>query len=200
MNKSTIHIFLASLGTVLLLSGCQEDTSVAPPAPQERQAQNEVIEKCLSLNDTEPDEKWAYLIEQFNDVDQDGWHPVGYIDEDQNVSRGLSLWKSDELKRVVLENATPSGDWFRIDEYCFNKDGNIARLYSDLRTFYGDVQVMRTWEYYSDGSIKSSNTELIDLKTDESIDPDEANYMDNPPYSAKNYEELIEFLDLSIAD
>lgn len=195
MNKFTKYFFV-SMGIVFLLNGCQGEVSVLPPTPQARQEQNEVIEKCLALNDTEPDVEFAYLDGQFNDIDQSGWYPANDIAEDQSIFRGLSQWSSDEFKRVVLESSTPSGDWFRIDEYCFNQDSNIARLYSDLRTFYGDVQAMRTWEYYSDGSIKNSNTELIDLKTEKPISPDETSYMDNPPHSVKNYAELAKYLEL----
>jgi len=198
MNKSIRYCFTLVV-VALLLSGCQNNDSILPPVPVAiKEVQNEVIEKCLALNNTEPHEKLAYLYEQFNDVDKSGWYMVKDVAEDEGVFRGLSKWSGDGLKRIVLEDSTPSGDWFRIDDYCFNRDDNIARLYSDLRTFYGDVQSIRTWEYYSDGSIKNSNTELIDLKTEESINPDEANYMDNPPQLVKNFEELAKSLELTL--
>jgi len=197
--KNFTKYYFALFAIVFLLNGCQRDISAVPPTSQEKQDQHEVIEGCLALNKTNADVKFAYLDGQFNNVEKNGWYSISDVDKDQNIYRGLTQWTSEEAKEVVLENTTPSGDWYRIDEYCFNKDGNIAELYSDLRTSYSDVddiQVIRTWKYYSDGSVESSNTELFDLKTKNPINPDDGSYMDNPPKLVRNYAELAQYLGL----
>jgi hypothetical protein len=188
-----IKFSLAIITLLILLNGCQ---SVEPITLVKPQVQDRVINKCLELQDTEPNEKLGNLNEQFNNVTKSGWYTVEDIDEEEIVFMGLNKWVNEEAILIFLENSSPSGDWIRFDDFCFNGDGGIARLYSDLRTFYGNVQVLRTWEYYNDGSVKNTDIEIIDMNTKEKIDPDSANYLDNPPYMAVSYDDLSEYLEL----
>lgn len=197
--KNSIKYCFVSISIVFLLNGCQKEESALPLSPQERQDQSAVIEACLTLGKTESSVKLAYLVKENNNVDRDDWYPVIDVDKNQKIYKGLSKWSSEDVQKILLENSTPSGDWYRIDEYCFNKEDNIAEVYSDLRTSYGDpgaIQAIKTWKYYSDGSIESTNTELFDLKTKNPISSDDASYMDNPPHLVKDYEELAEYLEL----
>ena len=188
-----IKFSLAITILLILLNGCQSEEIVAPIVPQE---QNEVIEKCLELQELEPNERWGYLYEQFNDVGEDSWYVKNEIDEEESVFKWLAKLVNEDARLILLESSTPSGDWVRFDEFCFNGDGGIARLHSDLRTFYGHAQVLRVWEYYNDGSVKNTDIEIIDMNTNEKIDPDSTNYLDNPPYMTTHYDDLIEYLGL----
>ena len=48
--------------------------------------------------------------------------------------------------KIVASNFTlssPSGDWVKYVYHYFREDGSLARVESELRTFYGDYRVVR---------------------------------------------------------
>jgi len=176
------NFFVLIIGVICMLAACQRGKDTVTSSSGERQDQQNIVAECETLDDMEPEVEMGYV--------ESGWYPKSEIAEGQNVYKGFSEWKTDTSRRVVLENTSPSGDWYRIDEYCFNGLNNIAELHSDLRTFYGDVQAVRLWEYFSDGSVQNSTTELFDLNTNKPIDPGSVNFMDNPPLVTTDYEAL----------
>lgn len=199
--KIPIKYYFTLLAVVLLLNGCQKNISVSPTAPLEKQIQDAVIEKCLAIQEAEADREYVFLFSQLNDVAEEGWRKIGDTDigKEETLFRALSDRKSEDAREIILENNSPSGDWYRIDSYCFNGNDRIAELYSDLRTSYSDdgpIQVIRTWKYYSDGSLESEKTEFFDLNTKKPVAQDSASYMDNPPQLVKDYEELANYLEL----
>jgi hypothetical protein len=176
--KKIYNAFLLII-LLLVLTSCQKS---------ETKNQNTTIQKCLSWNDIEAHQNFYYLDKQFNSTEESGWHK----NKGEGATISLSEWSDENAKRIVLENTSPSGDWYSIDEYCFNGNGGIAELYSDLRTFYGNVQVIRKWKYYADSSVENYDIQTIDMNTKKTINPDEANYMDNPPYLVKTYKDLAD--------
>jgi HAMP domain-containing protein len=192
--KKSIILSLGLLFLFFLLNGCQKTDQITLSA---KVNQDIVIENCSAVEKTDPDEEFGYLDKEFNDMAQSVWRQTEEINAEDKIYMGLSEWIKDEIKMVTLEIASPSGDWYRIDNYCFNKDGGIAQIYSDLRTFFGNVQVTRIWKYYSDGSIENSDINVLDLDTEKPIDPNTASYSDNPPYLTADYKDLLEHIGLN---
>ena len=184
--KKIASFYLSLLAVFPFLAGCQKNGAL-PPITLDH---NWEITKCTSLQDASSNQRYGET--------QTGWHSVNDLDEGAYVYTSLSQWVSKEVKDVVLEATSPSGDWYRIDDYCFNSNGDVIQLYSDLRTFHGEVQVIRTWVYQPDGSIGTIEVNIIDMKSGQSINPGEASYLDNPPYIAKNYQDLLSHLELKL--
>lgn len=187
-SYSMIRIILLAL-TPLFFLGCKEAFPVQKPMDHEAR-----INTCISIQETLPSEQFAYLNKQFNEVSNDGWYPIEDINEEEAKYMALKRWLNETTKVIELEVSSPSGDWLRIDNYCFNENDATVKISSDLRTFYGGVQVVRSWLYNNDGSVSDSSIEIIDMNTQEQIDPNEASYLDNPPYLAKDYKDLLKYI------
>ncbi len=54
----------------------------------------------------------------------------------------VDVWRADGTLRVAARfDTSPSGDWSKSHEYCFRKDGTLAFILAELRTFNGRVRV-----------------------------------------------------------
>lgn len=141
-----------------------------------------------------PTATYAYL--------QDGPDSSGeWIDfsdlDNQVFYRSLEFYESGDSLLLSLEQGSPSGDWFRIDDYCFDSNKKLIRLDSDLRTFYGYVRILRNWSS-GDFSIDSpDHFELTDIDTGEKLDPETTSYQDNLPHLVDDYQSLIDYLDFN---
>lgn len=177
-------IYFSLLLTVFLLSGCQSKISITDVGARidAKLAQCEIGEKS-------PDEAWGHV--------ESGWYLTKDIESNAQVDQGLSEWLSAEVKILVLENSSPSGDWYRVDHYCFNTNNSILKLSSDLRTFYGGVKVVRTWIYNENKKPFTQEIMITNLDSGEIIPENEANYSDNPPLLVKSYEELLKEIGLT---
>jgi hypothetical protein len=75
-------------------------------------------------------------------------------------------WKSGG--RLVASNFTtfsPSGDWTQYTFHFFREDGSLAKVEGELRTFYGDYIVRRTYYFSPEGRVVSSSVRYFDLVT-----------------------------------
>jgi hypothetical protein len=175
---------------------CKPTENVVPSISKEQEM---IIKECDSIDLTkEPDEKFGYVYE---DPSKKGsWKPVHEITEDEKVADSFRRWLENDIQYIVLESSSPSGDWYRIDDYCFDTQEKILKIQSDLRTFQGDVQVVRTWAYNTEGDATDTNVQVFQLNTKEPIEPDKASFIDNPPYLTPNYKDLVGHLELEISD
>ncbi len=90
--------------------------------------------------------------------------------------------------RIAATNFTlfsPSGDWAKYVYSYFRPDGSLARVETDLRTFYGDYKVVRRRYFDSAGKEISRSAKFLDLQTGKpkkapdgvmGDDPDEVDY------------------------
>jgi hypothetical protein len=74
------------------------------------------------------------------------------------------------LQRGKLVQSTftlfsPSGDWAQYDYYYFRENGTIAKTSSELRTFYGDLIVLRNFYFDGKGKLLRQTTQYRDLRT-----------------------------------
>lgn len=75
-------------------------------------------------------------------------------------------WKSGG--RLVASNFTtfsPSGDWTQYTFHFFREDGSLAKVEGEMRTFYGDFIVRRTYYFSPEGRIIRSSVRYFDLVT-----------------------------------
>ena|SRR5260221_13604022 len=90
------------------------------------------------------------------------------------INRQAYVWT--ENGEIVAANFTlqsESRDWALYPNYCFHRNGKIAELTSELRTFYGGMVVRRDWIFDSDGRLLRSKEEFLDLATKELRKPGE---------------------------
>jgi hypothetical protein len=70
--------------------------------------------------------------------------------------------------RIVKSNFTlfsPSGDWTQYDNHYFRDNGTIAKIESELRTFYGEMIVLRNFYFDGKGKLLRQTIRYRDLNT-----------------------------------
>jgi hypothetical protein len=74
--------------------------------------------------------------------------------------------------RLIQSNFTlfsPSGDWTQYDFYYFRPNGTIAKIASELRTFMGDLIVLRDFYFDGKGKPLRQTTRYRDLNTNKTV-------------------------------
>src|SRR5207247_2086829 len=56
--------------------------------------------------------------------------------------------RNGKIIETNFTNSSESGDWAMYINHCYRPDGTLARVTSELRTFYGDYIITRT-RYFS---------------------------------------------------
>jgi hypothetical protein len=87
--------------------------------------------------------------------------------ERAEVYSAATVWTNGAGSPVVAEFSlsSPSGDWAQYNTYYYRDDGTLAKLYSELRTFMGDVIVIRDRFFDSKGKLLQEKTRYLDLQT-----------------------------------
>ena len=76
------------------------------------------------------------------------------------------LWKKNN--KIVAANFTyfsQSGDWVQYVYYVFNRDGSLAKVNRELRTFMGDIIINRIHIYNRKGKLIKETKNFRDLAT-----------------------------------
>jgi hypothetical protein len=78
-----------------------------------------------------------------------------------------TLWTNAAGSPVVAEFSlsSPSGDWAQYNTYYYRDDGTLAKLHSELRTFMGDLIVIRDRFFDSQRKLLQEKTRYLDLQT-----------------------------------
>jgi hypothetical protein len=61
--------------------------------------------------------------------------------------------------------SSPSGDWAQYAKYYYRADGTLAKIHSELRTFMGDLIVIRDRFYDTRGKLMQEKNRYLDLNT-----------------------------------
>jgi hypothetical protein len=98
----------------------------------------------------------------------DRWHPVKTNAELQTKrqngqSTAVVTVRDGHLIFAVFELNNQFGDSSETAQYCFRADGTLAELRSDLRSYHGDMRVIREAAYTSSGELSRSSTQSSDL-------------------------------------
>lgn len=76
------------------------------------------------------------------------------------------VWFREKKPAAVnFTYSSPSGDWAQYVEYVFRPDGTAAGVRRELRTFMGDLIVVRTAFFDQQGKTLSETKEFFDLET-----------------------------------
>lgn len=89
-----------------------------------------------------------------------------FRDETRETYTIVHIWR--QKGRIVQSNFTlfsPSGDWAQYDFHYFRADGTIAKIASELRTFYGDMIVLRDFYFARNGKLLRQTIRYRDLNT-----------------------------------
>lgn len=81
---------------------------------------------------------------------------------------------------VNMDLSSPSGDWAQYNNYYYRSDGTLARLRAEMRTFMGDVIIIRDRFYDSKGKLLQEKTRYLDLQTRKPKKIKEDEFMDMP--------------------
>ena len=90
------------------------------------------------------------------------------------------LWRRDgKIVFVTFLLQSGSRDWALYVSNYYRLDGTLAKIESELRTFYGNVSVERDWLYRPDGSLISFKARCFKLPGREPAQLDD-NFIDIP--------------------
>lgn len=82
------------------------------------------------------------------------------------------VWKKEgRIAAVNFTYSSPSGDWAHYVEYVFRPDGSAAGIRRELRTFLGDLIVIRTSLLDEKGVELKSSKEFLDLESEKPVKP-----------------------------
>ena len=89
--------------------------------------------------------------------------------EDENLDESAYVWLKDGKTVVAYFSFTSqSGDWYHYVSYYFRADETLAKIHSQLNTFYsagGGVSVVREKFYSSGGKPLHTSIRYLDLKS-----------------------------------
>ena len=109
-------------------------------------------------------------VSDYNNDDKPKWKKfASEKDFDKSTEDAYTtafIWKKDG--KAIATNFTyssPSGDWAQYMFYVFREDGSVAKATRDLRTFMGEIMVVRTYYFDQDGKLLKETKQFRDLKT-----------------------------------
>lgn len=116
----------------------------------------------------------------YTDSDEPKWktYPTTEAADEEDLYTIAYVWKSKG--RVVAINLTyssPSGDWAQYVSYTFYRNGQVAKVDRELRTFMDDMILNRIKYFDESGKIVKETTEFFDLASKEPI-PAKKDFMD----------------------
>jgi len=100
-------------------------------------------------------------------------------DRGGNLNENAIVWLNSG--KVVLASfmfQSPSRDWAHYVTYYYRPDGTVAKIHSQLNTFYGHMSVIRESFYNASGELLESSTQYLDLKTHEKIEKPREDFID----------------------
>lgn len=98
------------------------------------------------------------------------------------VYSAATAWLNSTGEPIVADFnlSSPSGDWAQFNTYYYRGDGTLAKLHSELRTFMGDLVVIRDRLYDSKGKLLQEKTRYLDLQTRKPKKAKEGDFQDMP--------------------
>ncbi|HUF04713.1 MAG TPA: hypothetical protein VMM38_11135 [Aridibacter sp.] len=123
-------------------------------------------------------------VSDYNEGAKPVWKKYGSMVDFQNAGEEgerytvAYIWlKEGKVIGVNFTYSSPSGDWAYYAEHVFRADGSVAEIRKELRTFLGDVIVIRTTVYDPAGKELMTTKEFLDLDSQKPVPPT-SNFMD----------------------
>jgi hypothetical protein len=90
------------------------------------------------------------------------------------------VWR--KTGKIIMTNFTlssPSGDWAKFIYHYFREDGTLAKVESQLNTFYGNFSVVRDIYFDRKGKVLKKTLKYLDLETQKPKKPGKDDILDN---------------------
>jgi hypothetical protein len=111
-------------------------------------------------------------ISDYNDDSKAKWRKFAsekalekFREKTETYTIAYNWRKNGKLIHSNFTLFSPSGDWTQYVYHYFRPDGTLAKVESDMRTFYGDMIVLQTIYFDSKGKLLSKTTQYKDLTT-----------------------------------
>ena len=92
-------------------------------------------------------------------------------EEEESYTTAYVWFQENVPVAVNFTYSSPSGDWALYVEYVFRVDGSVAGIRRELRTFQGDVIVVKNYLFDEKGKKLKETTEFFDLESEKPIPP-----------------------------
>lgn len=129
-------------------------------------------------------------VSDYNEGSEPVWKKYDSIKDFENAREEEEsytvafIWKKDgKTVAVNFTYSSPSGDWAHYVSYVFRADGSAASVKRELRTFMGDLVVIRISVYDEKGAELKSSKKFLDLETEKTLpEPKDFQDVDVPVY------------------
>lgn len=115
-------------------------------------------------------------ISDYNDDRKERWRKFAsekalekFRERTETYTIAYNWRQNGRLVRSNFTRFSPSGDWAQYDFYSFRADGTLAKLASELRTFEGDLIVLRDYYFDEKGRQIRRTTRFRDLRSKKPI-------------------------------
>ncbi len=115
------------------------------------------------------------------------WQHEEHFGDSENEYQSAEVWTDKgNVLYVRTFNTSPSGDWAQFDDYCFRKDGTLAKVLETLNTFYsseeGGVRVFKDHYFSERGDLIASSTQVLNMQNSKSATDATFQDRDTPVY------------------
>ena len=91
-------------------------------------------------------------------------------DTGDNLNENAIVWtKSGKISAATFTFQSPSRDWAQFATYYFRPNGTLAKIESNLNTFYGNVTAKLDYYFDSKGKIIKQKATYFDLQSQKPI-------------------------------
>lgn len=95
-------------------------------------------------------------------------------DNGSNLNESAVVWtKNGKVSVATFTFQSPSHDWAQFATYYFRPNGTLAKIASNLNTFYGYVTAKRIYYFDSKGKIIKQNIKYFDLNSEKPLQMNE---------------------------
>lgn len=96
-----------------------------------------------------------------------------------------------QARSAMRFDTSPSGDWTKTHDYCFRRDGTLAFVLAELRTFNGNVRVEDRFYFSPSGRQFRKLRYVFDLETARRLPDGYANFMDRDTTLYRSRRDLL---------
>lgn len=119
-------------------------------------------------------------ISDYNDDSKEKWRKFAsakalekYRETTAETYKIAYNWrKNGKLIHSAFTLSSASGDWAQYVYHYFRTDGTLAKVKSELRTFYGDLIVLQTLHFDKKGRLLRKTIQYKDLRTGKPTKPE----------------------------
>ncbi len=111
-------------------------------------------------------------ISDYNDDSKDKWRKFAsekalekFRERNETYTIAYNWRKNGKIVQSNFTLFSPSGDWAQYDFYYFRANGTLAKIASELRTFIGDLIVLRDLYFNENGKLIRQKTRYRDLRS-----------------------------------